>query len=314
MTSTNSQHGPETPRHSIAVVSRRTGVNQLLLRAWERRYGVITPGRTATGRRLYSDADIEKLLLLRQLTDAEHRIGDVAHLPIPDLRALAADAPEPPPRPTTGPAALDGAGDLLDRAIDAVRTLDHAALEHLLERAAVAMSKPALRRDLIVPLMVRIGELWRCGELRVAHEHMASAIVRSFLTTMNARHPIPAAAPTLIVATPVGQWHELGALMAASHALEAGWDVLYLGASLPAEEIAGAAASRRARAVLLSLVYPAADPNIETELRQLRRLLEPDTLLMVSGQAAASHGPLLAELGAQLIRDPASFDQAINSL
>lgn len=314
MTSTNDRQGPEIPRHSIAVVSRRTGVNQLLLRAWERRYGVIVPGRTATGRRLYSDADLEKLLLLRQLTDADHRIGDVAHLPIPELRALAADVPGPQPRPAAGAAAADGAGDLLDQAIDAVRALDHAALERLLERGGVAMSKPALRRDLIVPLMVRIGELWRCGELRVAQEHMASAIVRSFLTTMNARHPIPAGAPTLIIATPVGQWHELGALMAAAHALEAGWDVLYLGASLPAEEIAGAAASRRARAVLLNLVYPAADPNIDAELRQLRRLLEADTALLVSGQAAVSHGPLLAELGAQLIRDPASFDQAINSL
>ncbi|MDO9171035.1 MAG: cobalamin-dependent protein, partial [bacterium] len=106
----------------------------------------------------------------------------------------------------------------------------------------------------------------------------------------------------------------LGALMAASHALEAGWDVLYLGASLPAEEIAGAAASRRARAVLLSLVYPAADPNVDAELRQLRRLLEPDAVLLVSGQAAASHGPLLAELGARMIRDPESFDHALNAL
>ena len=314
MASTNGPQGPETPRHSIAVVSRRTGVNQLLLRAWERRYGVIVPGRTATGRRLYSDADLEKLLLLRQLTDADHRIGDVAHLPIPELRALASDLPGPPPRPSTDAAAAVGAGELLDQAIDAVRGLDHAALERLLERGAVTMSKPALRRDLIVPLMVRIGEMWRCGDLRVAQEHMASAIVRTFLTTMNARHPIPAGAPTLIVATPVGQWHELGALMAASHALEAGWDVLYLGASLPAEEIAGAAASRRARAVLLNLVYPAADPNLDAELRQLRRLLEPDTALLVSGQAAVSHGPLLAELGVPLIRDPASFDQAINSL
>jgi len=314
MTSMNSQQGPEVPRHSIAVVSRRTGVNQLLLRAWERRYGVIVPGRTATGRRLYSDADIEKLLLLRQLTDADHRIGDVAHLPTPELRALAADVTGPPPRPAAGAATAQDAGALLDQAIDAIRALDHAALERLLERGAVAMSKPALRRDLIVPLMVRVGELWRSGDLRVAQEHMASAIVRSFLTTMNTHHPIPAGAPTLIVATPVGQWHELGALMAASHALEAGWDVLYLGASLPAEEIAGAAASRRARAVLLNLVYPAADPTVESELRQLRRLLEAGTALLVSGQAAVSHGPLLAELGAQLIRDPASFDQAINSL
>lgn len=314
MTSENGRQGPETPRHSIAVVSRRTGVNQLLLRAWERRYGVIVPGRTATGRRLYTDADIEKLLLLRQLTDADHRIGDVAHLPVLELRALAADTPAPPPRPATVAAAADDAGALLDRAIDAVRALDHAALERLLERAAVAMSKPALRRDLIVPLMVRIGELWRCGDLRVAQEHMASAIVRNFLTTMNARYPIPVGAPTLIVATPVGQWHELGALMAASHALEAGWDVLYLGASLPAEEIAAAAASRRARAVLLSLVYPAADPTVDAELRQLRRLLEPDTVLLVNGQAAASHGPLLAELGARMIRDPDSFDHALNTL
>ncbi len=314
MTSPNGQHGPDIPRHAIALVSRRTGINQLLLRAWERRYEVTAPGRTATGRRLYSDADIEKLLLLRQLTDVGHRIGDVAHLPVADLRTLAAENAGTPATAPPGAADAVDVGRLLDQAIEAVRSLDHLALEQLFDRASVALSRPLLRRDLIVPLMVRIGELWRCGELRVAQEHMASAIVRSFLTTLNSRHLIPEGAPTLIVATPVGQWHELGALMAVSHALEAGWDVLYLGPNLPAEEIAGAAASRRARAVLLNLVYPAADPAVDSELRQLRRLLDPDTLLLVSGQAATSHGPLLAELGARMIRDPDSFDLALNSI
>jgi hypothetical protein len=101
--------GPETlPRHSIAVVSRRTGLSQLVLRAWERRYHVVEPGRTESGRRRYSDLDIVRLGLLRRLTAADHRIGDVANLPLVELRELAEGLPEPWPEMNAAPTSAWG--------------------------------------------------------------------------------------------------------------------------------------------------------------------------------------------------------------
>ena len=113
--------------------------------------------------------------------------------------------------------------------------------------------------------MTGIGELWRGGTLTAAHEHFASAALRVWLG--NAARPFGAVdeAPMLLVAMPAGQVHELGALLVGATAAHLGWQVTYLGASLPPAEIAGAAVQKRARAVALSLVYPEDDPWLPGE-------------------------------------------------
>lgn len=302
------------PRHSIAVVSRRTGLSQLVLRAWERRYGAVAPGRTETGRRRYSDLDVERLRLLGQLTAADHRIGDVATLPLEELRALAADL-----QPGTSVAARPSAASsgsvtsaaLLEEALAAVASLQPAALERVLERATVQLSRPALRQELIQPLLQRVGELWRDGSLRIAHEHLASAIVHTFLAAANASLVPAVGSPLLVVATPLRNRHELGALLAASLGLELGWEVLYLGADLPAEEIALAAEQRGARAVFLSLIYPPGDAVVAAQIELLRRLVGPGTAILAGGAAAPSYAGALDLAGARLAMTPESFAAAL---
>lgn len=297
-------------RHTIAVVSRRTGVSQLLLRAWERRYHAVHPGRTETGRRLYTDADIRKLQLLNRLTDHGHRIGDIANLPVAELDTLAAEVAELTPAPRPLPAAME-IDELLGAALQAVADLDAAKLEGLLARASVSLSRPALRRDLLQPLLVEIGERWRSGDLRIAHEHMATAMVKSFVAGLGHGHAAAPGAPGLVVTTPTGQRHELGALLAASQALEAGWNVLYLGPDLPAEEIAAAVQQSEARAVLLSLVYPAADPVTMEQLRLLRRFVGQGLPILAGGQAAASYQAALSAIDAHVLSRAEDLDREL---
>lgn len=301
-------------RHRIAVVSRMTGLTQLLLRAWERRYEAVVPARTPTGRRLYADAQVDRLRLLKALTDAGHRIGDVARLSGADLQELAEQTPPaaviaaPPP---VRPPAVDV---LLGSALQAVADLDARSLEAVLDQGAVALSRPVLRRALIVPLLLEVGERWREGSLRVAHEHMASAIVRSFLAGLNQGRQAAPGAATLVIATPAGQMHEMGAILVSNQVVEEGWEVLYLGPNLPAEEIAGATVGRGARAVLLSLVYPLADPATMEQLRQLRRLLGESTPIFVGGQAASSYSEVLVEIDAKLIDTPEQLSAQLRSI
>lgn len=312
---------PDTaPRHSIAVVSRRTGLNQLLLRAWERRYGAVAPGRTDTGRRLYSDLDIERLLLMRRLTAADHRIGDIGNLPLEDLRALAAELPPASssaihvvPTATTAAGAKTAAA-LLEEALAAVSALQPGALENVLERATVHLSRPALRQELILPLLQRVGELWRDGSFRIAHEHMASAIVHTFLATANASQVPATGSPLLVVAAPLRNRHELGAMLAASLGLDLGWEVLYLGADMPAEEIALAVEVRGARAVFLSLVYPPADAVVAGQIELLRRLVGPQVGILAGGGSAPSYETTLDVIGASLAMAPEDFAGALNDL
>ena len=118
----------------------------------------------------------------------------------------------------------------------------------------------------------------------------------------------------LVVATPVGQLHELGALLAGAAAANLGWHVTYLGASLPAAEIAGAARQSRARAVALSLIYPEDDPRLPGELTALRQALPPETALIVGGRAMAAYRKLLTGLGAVLVEDLKELGLALDRL
>jgi methanogenic corrinoid protein MtbC1 len=182
--------------------------------------------------------------------------------------------------------------------LTAVQQLDPSALEAALAQAARSLSIPLLLRDVIGALMRVIGERWREGSLRPCHEHMASTQIRFFLGNLLLHSAITGTGPLLVVATPAGQRHELGALIVAVTAAQAGWSPLYLGADVPSDELAFAATERQAAAVALSLSYPADDPRLGEALRRLRRQLPEQVVLLVGGAAAAGYQSVLAEIGA----------------
>ena len=293
----------------MRVVTRRTGLSPDLLRAWERRYEVVTPSRSEGGRRLYSDTDIERLRLLYRATLAGRSIGQLAELPTEALAALVRqDAAADAEQTTRGAQARDGdapfaaAGYLADAA-RAIERLDATALEATLRRATIALSSITLLDGLLVPLLVDVGAHWREGTLRPVHEHLASMMVRRVLDGVVEGASPPLATASVVVATPSGQIHELGALLVAASAATEGWRVTYLGADLPAEDIAECAVRTRARAVALSVVYPTGDPAVGDELRRLRTALPKRTALLVGGAATPSYSAVLTAIGAVQLDD-----------
>jgi MerR family transcriptional regulator, light-induced transcriptional regulator len=308
-----------TPRHPIGVVARRTGLKPDLIRAWERRYGAVEPGRSDTRRRFYSDADIERLLLLRRVVNTGRGIGQVAGLSNEALQALIDEEPAPSPPPRRGlvapqPELDETTESILQLCLAAAQRLDVRELELQIERASVALSRTNLLEKLLVPLMQRIGDLWHQGTLRPIHEHMASSVVRSFLGGMRGAYHTDPMAPHLVVTTPARQHHELGALIAAATAAGEGWQVTYLGPDLPPEEIAAAAVQKGARAVALSITYPPDDLLLVDELRRLRRLLGTRVVLIVGGRAAAGYGPVLDDIGALQVGDLSGLRQELAAL
>jgi len=299
---------------AIKVVARRTGLSAHVIRIWEKRYGAVEPERTGTNRRLYSDEQIERLSLLRDVTQAGHSIGHVAKLPTEKLRQLAREsqgtnghAPRTLPTVPAAPA-------FLDECIAAVKALDSRALEETLKRAATDLGAQGLLQRVVAPLAQTIGDLWRDGIITAAHEHFASAVIRVFLGQAAKPFGAMGNAPVLVVATPAGQLHELGALLVGATAANLGWQVTYLGASLPAAEIAGAAHQDRARAVALSLVYPEDDPQLEGELTRLRELLSPEVMLLAGGRAMSAYGDTLEKIGAVQMKDLAQLCTTLDDL
>jgi len=299
--------------HSIKVVALKTGLSSHVIRVWEKRYGAVKPDRTQTNRRLYSEDEIQRLTLLRLATTLGHSISNVAKLTDADLKALVEqDRPDATRALSNQASALSNesvsAERVTEEAVAAVERLDADALEKILRRASVELGQPALLHHVMVPLIERIGDRWREGSLKVAHEHLATAVIRTFLGSVARSYALPSTAPGLIVTTPAGQLHELGAILVAAAANHHGWRVTYLGPSLPAEEIAGAVQQDRARAVGLSIVYPEDDPHLDEELVRLRQLLSPDVAILAGGRAAHCYKSSLENIGAiQLEEIPALY-------
>lgn len=303
--------------HPIQVVARRTGLGTDVIRVWERRYGAVEPVRDSAGRRLYTDADISRLLLLRRATESGRRISDVARLGESELSELVTEDEsrhEEARAPAVGSKSTRASGPYyLELCLDAVRAVSPADLESTLRRAAVALSAPVLLDQVLVPLLEEIGERCRVGSMRISQEHAATAVLRTYLAQLVAGYPVTERAPVLVIATPAGQRHELGALMVALSAAAEGWKVVYLGADLPAEEIAYVALETGAVAVALSVVYPPDDPRVTDELRRLRRTL-PDVALFVGGHGASGYEIVLTEISAIPSSDLYDFRRRLGEL
>lgn len=294
--------------HPIGFVATKTGLTPHVIRIWELRYQAITPTRTGTNRRVYSDADIERLGLLRKATAAGHRISQLSQLPLDRLRSIADSTPT---RPLTAATAV--ADVTLDQCLDAVQRLDGRALEKMLGQATLKLSHTAIIETLVVPLMEKIGALWHDGTLRPAHEHLATAVIRSFFANIAETYQSEMTAPRIVVTTPAGQWHEVGALVVTATAAAQGWQVTYLGPNLPADDIACAAIQTEASVVALSVVYPGDDPNVGHELRKIRRAIG-EAALLVGGRAAGNYQRIIEEVGAIRINDIAHLRRELDAL
>lgn len=293
-----------TKRHPIKIVARRTGLSPEVLRVWEKRYHVVEPGRTDTGRRLYSDADIERLILLKDVIGRGLRIGEASALSNKDLKALISEdrKAEAPKKPSErdGESKPD-AGVYLEECGLAVGSLDARRLRVSLQMALLELSLEEVVEDVVGPLLRTIGEMWAEHRLNPYHEHMASTLVRQTLDQVFAMTITPRNAPVIVATTPAGQRHEIGAIMAATTAFAEGWRVVYLGPDLPAEDIAGAARDTGAAAVALSTIYPDDDPKLGRELRRLREHLPEDVVIIVGGASAPAYSSDLKRAGAILV-------------
>jgi len=280
---------PASRRHPIGVVVERTGLSQDVLRVWERRYRAVEPSRGEGGHRLYSDDDIARLRLLSAATAAGRSIGQVAPLSTDELSRMVwedAAARLDPVRSAARRRDISRRAptvDVVDQAHDLSARLDTVELEHVLRRALAQFGVTAFIEDVASPLLRRIGDDWHAGRLSIAHEHLASSTVHDILVEAMRSMARRSASATVLVATPAGERHVIGAALVGAAASAEGWGVAYLGADAPASDIAAAAKVTKAAVVALSVTYVDDRGRTIEEIRSLRDLLPPATVLVVGG-------------------------------
>jgi DNA-binding transcriptional MerR regulator/methylmalonyl-CoA mutase cobalamin-binding subunit len=286
--------------YALGAASQLTGLTPELLRAWEKRYGVVTPLRTPGGSRRYRVKDLERLRLVKATVDAGYRIGQVAKRGSEELERLAGPVEDEPRRA------------ILEEALEAIASLDATECRRLLSMALMTLGPVRFAKDVAAPLAETVGERWAAGSLSIASEHMATALLGNLL--VGALQPTLSSmrGPKLLLATPQGEPHELGLQLAALTALGAGADPLYLGAGLPPGEFIQAAYRSGASAVVLSVVTLPAATALE-ELATLREGLDPRVHIWVGGRGAK---PLAKDLqpGIEYIDGLANLERRIARL
>ena len=291
-------------KYPIKVVAHKTGLSMHVIRIWEKRYNAVVPERTETNRRLYSKEDILKLDLLGKAMEIGHSIGAVANLSLSELKTLVKEDSKFQ-YDSNGSASTQlekiSSNEYVDQFLSQLKNLNVQNLDMILKQASISLSRPKLIDEVIATIIEKIGENWRNGSLRIFHEHIATNVIRSFLSTLSNDTEYELNAPNIIVTTLKGQIHELGAMIVAASAVAEGWKVTYLGSNLPAEEIAAIAKSINAKLLALSIVYPASDPNIIQELEKLGQFLPPDISILVGGRAALSYKTTLDKINAKII-------------
>ena len=297
------------PRYPVRLVALRTGLTPHVLRAWERRYGVVSPTRSEGGQRLYSELDIERLLRLRRLTERGHAIGRLAALALAELARLEEETPAP-----TAPVETESVTTAASAALEATRRLDAVELQAVLERAAMTLGVPVFLDHVISPLLVQIGQRWSERSVSVAQEHMASGVIRRVLGWLLRLYEVRNGAPRVVVTTPPLHAHEFGALMAAACAAAEGWNVTYLGPDLPVTDLVGAVAMSGARAVALSAVYQPEGGDLLEALRETRARLPPGVALVVGGSGALQIRADAEAVGARVVGSLAEFRSVLPRL
>jgi DNA-binding transcriptional MerR regulator len=272
----------------IGELARRSGVSTDLLRAWERRYGLLEPVRTESGYRLYSGADEQRVAAMR------------AHL----AEGLsAAEAARLARDPGAGATATEPAAELWS-ALDA---FDDAGAQGAFDRLVAQLSFETITRVAIVPYLQALGERWRAGDASVAQEHFASALLRGRLLGL-ARGWGVGVGPVALLACVPGEDHDLGLICFGLALRVRGWRIAYLGADTPPSTLTEAAAQLRPAIVVATIV---AAPLSAAAGRELKTLASAHRL----GLAGAGADEAVAQsLGAELLAgDPVAAASHIAS-
>ncbi len=241
----------------IGELSRRTGVDVELLRAWERRYGLLRPARSAGGFRLYTPGDERRVRLMQQ-----HLAGGLAAAEA--ARATVADVQE---APSETAALLDIERDRLTRALDALdETGAHAALDALLAGFTVR----TVLAEAILPHLADIGARWERGEASVAQEHFASNLIRGRLLAL-ARGWDRASGPRALLACAPGDLHDLPLIAFGLALADRGWRISFLGPDTPIESMTDAGRILRPDAVVIAATIAGLLEPFAAQLRMIAR-------------------------------------------
>ncbi len=294
--------------YRIHRFSKLTGLSTHVIRAWERRYGLVSPVRGANRYRLYNDEDVRLFRYLKTQVDQGTSIGELAEIGreklLDQIQKEYVSAPvEPPPSER-----------LISDLTHALHEHDRVLFERKLNGAlAVIPFEEALHRFLL-PLQEHIGQLWHDGKLGVAQEHYASNLIKQKIFSAINQLRMIEEGPRIVVACPSEEWHEISALTAGYLCASRGCRVHYLGANLPIQDLAKFCEHIRPSYVLLSMTVDRSLAELKNIIHELVTQVSPVAPVGVGGNCAKTHSDLFLEEKITVFSDLKDLDALVFSL
>lgn len=274
--------------YTIKQAALRSGVTIPLLRAWERRYGVVSPKRTAAGYRLYDDEAISRLAAMRRLVDAGWPASRAAEAVAEGTIVPVTNAVGTGSGGGAGPAAVQAGetdADDAESLVAGAAACDMGAIERAIDALFERGSFESVIDDRVLPAVAALGTAWADGRLDVAGEHLASAAVVRRLSVLFDNAGAAGSGAAVLVGLPPGSRHEIGVLACAVALRRRGMDVLYLGPDVPVASWVHAALEREARAAVVA-VPTRSDVAAARDVVRALREVRPELIVAVGGPSA----------------------------
>lgn len=295
---------------NMKKVIERTGLTDHTIRVWERRYKAVVPIRSESNRRHFTEDDIAKLQFLKMLTDNGHSIRNIAQFGLAKLSELLVLDEQKNSVISEKPSLQLPIAKMIANCMLQIKNFDPHGLEKSILAFENRMNLDNYLLYVISVLLRKIGEEWKSGNIKISHEHLASAVIRKILAAkLSAINP-EKADKSIVFTTPTGQLHEMGVLISAILAASSGIRAIFLGPNLPASEIAFMCNhDTQIVMVVLGIIYPANDPLILNELDQLKISLKGRVKIAVGGSSLFFYEKKLKEISALQLTD---FRSCIN--
>jgi MerR family transcriptional regulator, light-induced transcriptional regulator len=302
---------PDEPKYTIKAVCSQTGIRPVTLRAWERRHEVLTPHRSDNRYRLYSERDVAILRWIKNRMEGGVSISSAVN----EMRSMMKNGiyPEailPAPSILTSPGNVP-AGEYVDQLYDALINHDEALSSDLMRSISSSFELHTLCTEILIPVLVDIGDAWYHGKIRVATEHFASSFIRGKLLSILQTYPIRRNSPRIMLGCGPNEQHEIGGLMLATMLRGAGYRVEFLGPDLPIEDLVDYASYDRPDMIILSATMAESAVELTKMQKELNKMRKPP-LFGYGGRAFNSQPELRAKMGGVFLGT--TLDEAIASV
>jgi DNA-binding transcriptional MerR regulator len=255
-----------SPVLRIGELSRRLGVSDHVLRAWESRYGLLQPARSAGGFRLYSEADALRVRRMQAHLARGLSAAEAAQAVLGEDNGAGPDPGRAAGQHSAAPAASELPG-ALRQALDA---FDEPAAQAALDRLLSDLSLTTVLRDVVLPYLTELGERWERGTASIAQEHFATNVIRGRLAGL-ARGWGNGHGPRAVLACPPGELHDLALMIFGIVLNRSGWRIDYLGMDTPVEELTRTVDARHPALVVMAATLPETLGPLAAQLTALAR-------------------------------------------